>query len=162
MKLPVIRPVILTFALLMTIAACSGFSDRPANAIIRITASNELNPDINGRPSPIVLRLYSLRNADSFNNARFFELYENGDDTLGIDLLEEYEFEIFPGDTREMEMSFQLETQFLGFMAAYRDIDQAIWRDSVSVSMNETSTLDVQLGQLSINVIEEERGGLFF
>lgn len=163
MKLIAIRPILLMFVILTTMAACGGFADRPARARIQITASADLNPDINGRPSPIVLRLYSLRSADGFNNARFFELYENGSDTLGVDLLEVYEFEIFPGETRELEeMSFDLQTQFLGFLAAYRDIDRAVWRDSVSVAINETSELNAQLGQLSINVTEEQESGFFF
>ena len=59
------------------------FEDKPPKAVIRISSDPDINPDMNGRPSPIVLRIYALKSDDIFNNADFFALYENDASILG-------------------------------------------------------------------------------
>ena len=70
--------ILLLITVLLVGGAGQIFEDKPAKVVIRIKTSNDLNPDVQGRASPIVLRIYSLKSADAFNNARFFELYEPG------------------------------------------------------------------------------------
>jgi type VI secretion system VasD/TssJ family lipoprotein len=43
---------------------------------LKLTGSDQLNPDLNGRPSPIVVRLFELKHPVTFENADFFSLYE--------------------------------------------------------------------------------------
>lgn len=140
---------ILTVFILL-IASCAG--ERPPSAEFQISASSDLNPDANDRPSPIVLKIFALRSADAFNNARFFELYENATNTLGVDLLNQVEFQILPGDQREsVELTFDLEARWLGLLAAYRDLDNSVWRSSVPVEIGETAEFEVILERLTLS-----------
>lgn len=130
--------------------------DKPADVVIRIKTTGSLNPDINGRPSPIILRIYSLKSDDAFNNARFFELYENGDETLGNDLLWQQELEISPDEAHQLdEMTLDGAARYVGFLAAYRDLDSATWRGTIAIPANTINFIHVTLDQLSVSV---ERG----
>lgn len=140
------------------LAGCAGvlFPDRPAKLQLQINSVADLNPDINGRSSPIVLRIYSLKSDDAFNGARFFELYENGADILGGDLLSMQELEISPSESLEVNnFKLDLDTRHVGFLAAYRDLDKAIWRDSIDTPINKKISAEVSLGRLSIAARED-------
>ena len=79
------------------------FEDDPPEVVIRIKSSPDLNPDINGRPSPIVVRIYALQSDDVFNSAGFFALYGKENTILGNTLVAREELEISPGDSIELE-----------------------------------------------------------
>lgn len=51
-------------------AALSPYSDM-TKLDLTLNGRDELNPDLNGRPSPIVLRLVELKHPVSFENSRF-------------------------------------------------------------------------------------------
>jgi type VI secretion system protein VasD len=127
--------------------------DKPADVVIRIKTTGDLNPDIKGRPSPIILRIYSLKSDDAFNNARFFELYENGDETLGADLLWQQELEFSPNEALQLDkMTLDSAARHLGFLAAYRDLDSAKWRGTIAIPVNRINFIHVTLDQLSVSV----------
>lgn len=142
-------------SLALIIFTCSGcdriFGEQPAKVIIEVEASKELNPDSNGRPSPVVVRLYQLKSADAFNSALFDDLYYDGDEILGADLITVREINVFPG-TKELlpKEDTALDAQYLGILAAYRDIDNAIWREAVATPNNKTVNIHLTLGQISI------------
>jgi len=139
---------VIIFSLL--IAGCAG--ERPPRAEIQISASSNLNPDANGRPSPVFVKIFALRSTDGFNNARFFELYENAANTLGNEFFSETEFQILPGDERELEMlTFNPEARFLGLLAAYRDLDNAVWRSNVPLEIGETVEFEIILNNLTLS-----------
>lgn len=67
-------------------ASLSPYSDT-TKLDLKLQASEELNPDLRGRPSPIVVRLLELKNPSSFNNADFFSLYQRPKESLMPDLV---------------------------------------------------------------------------
>ena len=52
-----------------------------------IVAAADSNPDINGRPSPVVIAVYQLKSPDGFLNGDFFSVYDPKGAALGEDLL---------------------------------------------------------------------------
>lgn len=144
-----------------TLIGCSTidkvFEDKPPKVIIRISSSNDINPDMNGRPSPIVLRLYALKSDDIFNNADFFAIYEQEASILGSTLTSREEVELSPGDSIQMEKEFDMDTTHIGVLAAYRDLDNAVWRGSVATPVNETTYVDVSLGRLTLSVMQGKK-----
>ena len=66
---------------------------------LQLTANEQLNHDLNGRPSPIVLRLFELRHPVAFENADFFSLYDRARESLPQDLIATRELELRPGKT---------------------------------------------------------------
>ena len=107
---------VLTVFVLTTLVACSSLPwPKFATKIdSKILASFEINPDANGRPSPLVVRVYELKANNSFNDADFFKLYDEEEATLGGDLLTRSEFELSPGEGRELVQKAHEQTRYFG------------------------------------------------
>ena len=146
--------LIITSFVLINLSACQRFRGTPpTEVIVQIEASKLLNPDSKGRPSPLVIRLYYLKSSDAFNNAAFEDLFYNGKDILGADLLAVREINIFAGSKEIVPPAdINYDSNHLGVVAAYRDIDNAIWRDSAEITLNDTTHLRLKLGQLSVKL----------
>jgi type VI secretion system VasD/TssJ family lipoprotein len=93
-----------------------------------IQAGNQLNPDLQGRPAPVVVRLYLLRAGINFGAADFFSLYERDAAVLGPDLLAREEVQLRPGATVSIARKFPDDARFLGVLVAFRDIERTRWR----------------------------------
>lgn len=124
----------------------------PTTVELLVVASPLLNPDANGRPSPVVVRLYELSTASSFNTSDFFQIYEQAEDTLGADLVGTEELIIQPGDVRTVARSLKPETEALGMVVAYRFIGSAEWRAVVAVEPNEANALTAELLSLAVSL----------
>lgn len=85
----VIINLLTAFSALVLLAGCSSIS--PYSTVtklnLKLTASDQVNPDLNGRPSPIVVRLIELKHPVAFENADFFSLYERAKESLSPDLV---------------------------------------------------------------------------
>ena len=110
---------------------------------MRLNGSDYLNPDLRGRPSPIVVRVYELKNAVSFMNADFFSLYNDPKSVLGEDLIAVEEMELTPRKQLHLRYRVTETSKYVGVIAAYRDISSADWRYVVETSPKEI--LDVNL-----------------
>ena len=97
-------------------------------ASMSIAASKEVNPDANGRPSPVVVRVYQLRNDAAFNGAEFFALYDDEKKALGPEFITRDEFQLAPAESRTLDVTLAPDTRFVGAVAAFRDIRNAEWR----------------------------------
>ncbi len=107
---------------------------KPATSPLIISASADTNPDANGRPSPVVLRVYQLKADDAFVNADFFPLFDDDMKVLGPSLVSRDEYVLAPADQRMVEVAVSDDTKFLGAIAAFRDIRNAEWRVIVPVT----------------------------
>lgn len=126
-----------------------------------IVAAEDVNPNVQGRPSPVRLILYQLAAADAFNDADFMAVYDPESDVLGDDLLKRTPHMIQPGQTLEFEEEFEEGTQFLGVIAGFRDIENAEWRTVVGLeasrffSLRRSNKLTIAISALSVEVIVE-------
>lgn len=98
-----------------------------------VTAVENLNPDYQGRPSPVNIIVFQLVSADAFEQADFFSLFDPEAAVLGGDMLVRTQILLQPGEEREWVAEFQKETRFVGVIAAYRDIENAQWRSSMEL-----------------------------
>ncbi len=106
----------------------------PTTLLVRLQAATDVNPDLRGRASPLDVRLFELRSASVFEAADFFALYDRDQATLAADLLAREQFVVQPGETRSVSRPARPETRFLGVIAAYRDLERAVWRVTVAVA----------------------------
>ena len=140
--------------LVIFVVACAGPAAPKAHKLqINISASSDVNPDIDNRPSPVILHVLELSAVDEFNKADFFALTANDAAALGGDVLNKTEIILTPGSSKSMTLELKADTTTIGFVAGYRDIDNARWRVSEEVSRTETSQMSVEIGnqQISIN-----------
>jgi type VI secretion system protein VasD len=111
------------------LAACASKPPKPPAAThAHIVVSAAVNPDSSGRPSPVVVRLFQLRNDGEFASADFFPLYDKEKEVLGASFISREEYVLSPGETRAFELPINPDARFLGVIAAYRDIHAAHWR----------------------------------
>lgn len=139
-------------AALVLTAGCSSLS--PYSHItklnLKLTASDQLNPDLNGRPSPIVVRLLELKHPVSFENADFFSLYERARETLAPDIVASEEMELRPGETVDLKLSVQQGSRYVGVLAAYRDLSDTQWRYTLQVTPLDVTEANLTLDQSGI------------
>jgi type VI secretion system protein VasD len=124
----IFRLLLTSLASGMLLSACASKPAKPAPAHAELIASGDLNPDISGRASPVVLRLFQLRNDGDFAGADFFALYDKDKEVLGASLISREEYVLSPGEDRKLDLAVSADTRFIGVIAAFRDIRAARWR----------------------------------
>ncbi|MCU7849563.1 MAG: type VI secretion system lipoprotein TssJ [Candidatus Thiodiazotropha sp. (ex Lucinoma kastoroae)] len=146
----IIKNGLLTLGLLylFLMMGCSSVS----SVKVSMNADNSVNPDINGRPSPIVARIYELKSLSVFNNADFFNLFEQDVALLGEEMLMRDELHFQPGEVKTLTRDLQPDTRFVGVIGAYRDIENATWRRSIEINVHDETTFVIEFGKSGINL----------
>lgn len=117
---------------------------------LKIHASHDLNPDQNRRPSPVVVRFYSLVSPANFESADFVSLYQNEQEILGSDFLKREEKNFQPNEDFKAQLEFNERAGFIGIMVAYQDIEQAKWRLVLPLKKGAHNYLSLTLTASSI------------
>jgi type VI secretion system protein VasD len=117
-----------------------------------IKADPATNPDLRGRPSPVVVRVYELKAVGAFNTADFFSLFEKEQEALGSELVGREEYQLQPDETRPYQRQLQPDTKFIGVAAAFRDLEHARWRNVVAVPAKRKITLTIGIEARAITV----------
>ncbi|MBF5006661.1 type VI secretion system lipoprotein TssJ [Diaphorobacter caeni] len=113
----------------MLLAGCAGpRASMPAPYTVVLTADEGLNPDRNGKPSPVQVKVYRLRGMSAFSSADFFTLYEKDDQILGSELVSKETITLQPGEAKVLMGKASGDERLLGVFVAYRDLDKAVWR----------------------------------
>ncbi|RLW55513.1 MAG: type VI secretion system-associated lipoprotein [gamma proteobacterium symbiont of Stewartia floridana] len=140
---------------LVTIIIASGCSS-VSSVKASLNADKGVNPDINGRPSPIVARIYELKSLSVFNNADFFNLFEQDVALLGDEMLMRDELHFQPGESKLLERELQPDTRYLGVIGAYRDIENATWRRTIEIDVNDETAFVIEFGKSGINILKNK------
>ncbi len=149
-----IPPYLAPVALLLWLSALTGCSS-VSTIKASLQADEDLNPDLNGRPSPLVVRFYELKSLSVFNRADFFNLFEQDVALLGDELQMRDEFAFQPGERRSLERDLRSDTRYLGVLGAYRNIESARWRNSIEVGPDEDLELIIKFGAKGIEIRKE-------
>jgi len=136
--------------LIVFISGCS--SSTVINATL--STSGDVNPDLSGRASPIVVNIYELKNIGNFAGADFYRLFDHPQATLGEDLISTERFHLNPDEIQTYYHTVSDETNYVAVTAAYRNLEHAIWKGHVSIPSSETTDLMVFLNKLNINIIK--------
>ncbi|MFI8746266.1 type VI secretion system lipoprotein TssJ [Pseudomonas sp. NPDC077186] len=146
-------------AALLSLAGCAALS--PYSSMTKLdlslAGSDQLNPDLNGRPSPIVLRLMELKHPVAFENADFFSLYQRPKEALAPDLVTLEELELRPGETRELKVSVAEGSRYVGVLAAYRDLPEASWRYVIAIDAQQRNVANLRLDERGIRNLDAEQ-----
>jgi type VI secretion system protein VasD len=134
----------------MLVAGCG--AARPP--LLRGTIKTDLvtNPDLRGRPSPVVVRVYELKSVTAFNSADFFSLFEKEQEALGGELIGREEFQLRPGETRPYQRQLQPDTKFIGVVAAFRDLENSRWRHTASVPAKREPAVTIGVEGTAVSV----------
>ena len=118
--------LMINLLLLFLLAGCGSLSKtNNAIAIVNLNAAENINPDNNGRPSPIVVLIYELSALREFDSQDFFDLYDDAGNTLSNTMLKTHELEVTPNSSLVNQIILQENTKHLGIILAFRDINKA-------------------------------------
>jgi type VI secretion system protein VasD len=150
------RPLGLGLLAVVLVAGCAAeeAAPPPTELHLALSAVPSLNPDKDGRPSPVVVRLFELTTPTEFNQADFFDLFDNDRATLGDALVATDELEVLPADKRSLDRTLDPRTRFVGFLAAFREVEVSSWRAVAPVTPNAVNALALTLDSLSVSVQE--------
>ena len=122
----------LVTTLFSLLTACAMFSSEPQTTV-HIRSANYLNPNIYGHSSPVVLTIYQLKTQYAFHQADYNALTNNSGKVLGGDLIDKNTIEVRPNTQMKVNQPLSPNTQYLGIVAAYRNINNATWHKVVKI-----------------------------
>lgn len=125
---------------------------------LTLSASDQVNPDLHGRPSPIVVHLLELKHPVAFEHADFFSLYGRAEQTLPKDWVSSEELELRPGERRALKLSVEPQSRYVGVVAAYRDLPHVQWRFVVPLAQRQLTHSDLLLDQAGIRAVSANAG----
>ena len=158
------RRAVLTALCAAGISGCA-FDHGPKTTELRfiVEADDLINPNAVNVASPVVLRIYELKQLNAFLGATLFELLDSDTTVLGQDLVAKREIEIKPGEKLKFERQTPIETRYIGVIAGFRTLEVAKWRTSMEVTPERSTLVVVKLTAqtVSIDRKEDKTFGLF-
>ena len=149
-------PVALVCALL---AGCSSAPPpppipppQPPVVTIVLTGSAGQNPDLDGAPSPVAVRIIELTGTNKFLRADVFALIDHEQQTLGADEAAVQEFVLSPSEQRSIKIDPKPGVTAIGVAALYRDIDGAQWRAVAPIASTGPTNLAAGIGKLTVTL----------
>lgn len=152
------RVVVAVLGATLMLGACGG-GGAPKPALMRgvVNAQPNVNPDRQGRPSPVVVRLYMLNSLAAFEAADYFALDLKDKETLAAELIEREEFRMKPGERVTVERKLKPEVRYVAVTAAFRDLERAQWRSSVEVPWPKKGKLMGEIAKAPKEMLKSER-----
>ncbi|MCO1332940.1 type VI secretion system lipoprotein TssJ [Microbulbifer sp. OS29] len=117
-----------------------------------VDTRNNVNPDDDGRASPVVVRVFMLADERQFAREDFLNLYENAQSRLGKDLIDTVILKEFaPGEQRIEELALTPDVKYIGLLAEfvqYQDAEALIVLPIMDHKKNEyqISLADIRIG----------------
>ena len=139
------------------LTACSSTSENNVDFRYLISAASDINPDIEGRPSSVIVRVYQLTNKINFENANYNELFESEHNALGTEYITLNEYFIDPNSKKDIDLKISENAKYIGVVVGYRSVDMVTWRTVMAVpegSFWRGSGLEIKVEKLSVRVIE--------
>ncbi|MCA0894679.1 type VI secretion system lipoprotein TssJ [Microbulbifer agarilyticus] len=129
MKTEQILKLVLVLLLAITLAACQT-TRRTLNfdtsVALNLEIEQDVNPDNDGRASPVVVRVFMLADDRQFSREEFLNLYENAESRLGKDLIDTVILKEFaPGEQRLEELVLSPEVKYIGLLAEFVQYQRA-------------------------------------
>lgn len=144
-------------ALCFLLFACSSTTENTVDFNYSITASADINPDIAGRPSSVIVRIYQLSNKINFENSSYDALFESNHNALGTEYITLDEYLIDPNSRKEVELQISENAKYIGVVVGYRSTDLVTWRTVKAVpeeSFWKDSGIEIKIDKLSVRVVE--------
>lgn len=152
-----LRTLILVCISMVVLSGCQAvYATFPPSTKLHFRVASDINPDFDGRPSPVIIKVYELASKTVFENQDFFALYDSPETILRTDLLKKDELVFEPGQRNEYRMALQPATKAVAIVAAYRDIEGARWRAVVDVKPTGYDDFYVYVDKLAVYIREHD------
>ncbi|PIW59602.1 type VI secretion system lipoprotein TssJ [Shewanella sp. CG12_big_fil_rev_8_21_14_0_65_47_15] len=148
---------LLAVVMSMSLIGCQTFySAFPPSTTMNFRIANDINPDSDGRASPVIVNVYELASKTVFENQDFFALYDNASETLRTDLIKKDELVFEPGARLEYEMFLQPTTKAVAILVAYRDVEGARWHAVIDADPTGYDDAYVYIDKLAVYIRDRD------
>ena len=125
----------------------------PVQVALSLEAGPRVNPDIGGRPSPVIVRVYELRSPVAFQAADFFTLFDKESQALGADLVGRDEYQLKPGERLLFARPLRPGTRAVAAVAAFRDLERSTWKAVLPIPTAPPAGLSIQVDGRQIRIV---------
>ncbi|MDS0794251.1 type VI secretion system lipoprotein TssJ [Burkholderia pseudomultivorans] len=127
---------------------------------VDVSASASINSDESGRPAPVVVRIYQLRDRKAFDSASLADLLTNDRALLGQDLAAELSAVLNPGASASLSQRMQPRTKYVAIVALYRNADTGgAWKRVIATKqLHADAVLGVTLDENRISLPDDVSG----
>jgi type VI secretion system protein VasD len=154
-------------SLLAAMTGCGGAAalvPPPAARSVEIAfrASADLNPDGTGRPSPVVVRIFVLKDSGGFLSASLDQLTTNPVASLADALLSQERQIVRPGESGVLRLKLDPSATHLGAVAEYRDSIGSQWRAVMAaperklLDIVSRQSLQIDLSRSAVTIVTTE------
>lgn len=104
---------------------------------VEFAVDADINPDEDGRASPLFVRMYELKTNKMIHKVDFIELYERDKEALGADIVNVHRLKRFaPGESRVENFVLDKGTNYVAFYAEFLDYENSKYKVVVPVVAN--------------------------
>lgn len=129
----------------LLLTGCSS-TPKPPIAVVSLNVQPNINPFTTTTTEtkapearPVVIRFYELTSLAAFNSADFFSIFNDYKTTLENELITSEEFRLIPGQRQKFNRTLNIDTRYVGVVAAYKDLEQSQWRASAAIPPKESA-----------------------
>jgi len=124
-----------------------------ADLELTVIAKADVNPDDSDTASPIVIRLYELKDIKKFKGIEFYDLYANDKKVLGKNLIDKHRLKHFVPDSKRKKMFvLNKNTKYIGLFAEFSQYKKSIFRAVVKIDPHFDRKVDVILSGTDLKV----------
>lgn len=124
----------------------------PTRVVLEFEAAGDINPNPEGRPSPLFVRIYQLKTYSEFGNADFFSLYEKDEQVLARDLVGKEEIVLKPNEKRTVFFEAAQGAQSLGVIGLFTKYENIQWKAAAGLQANKTTVIRIQISGAGVIV----------
>lgn len=125
-------------------------SEQPYELNLRLSASVDMNPDTELRPSPVQVRIFLLPPQADISEKSFEEFFDF--DNQLMEPRPVLTVTLRPGETKNVILPANKSQSMLAVAAAYRDPYQAIWKDITTLSPSDTVVALATIGKNNVAI----------
>jgi type VI secretion system protein VasD len=150
--------VSIVISLIAALAACAYTREKLDFATtieLELTVSSMVNPDSDGRTSPVVLNLLYLKDNRQFEQEDFIALLESPEDRLGKDLIEKIRLkEFIPSEIRDVIYVLPEGVNYVGIVAEFIQYQDAQGKLILPIERFSANEFGLSVDKDSISVID--------
>jgi type VI secretion system protein VasD len=124
----------------------------PTRVMLEFQAGGDINPNAEGRASPLVLRIYQLKSYPEFMRVDFFSLYDKEKEVLAGLVTGKQEIILKPNEKRTVFFEPAADTHAIGVMGIFINSGRARWKTISEIQPNTTTVIPIQVDGAGLTV----------
>jgi type VI secretion system VasD/TssJ family lipoprotein len=125
-------------------------SEQPYTLNLSLSASSDLNPDTQSRPSPVQVRVFIAERESEIDSKSFEEMFDYAGNL--IDPRPASTLTLRPGQTRTISLPANKSQTLIVVAAAYRDPYQTLWKAVSIIEPADTVTASATISADAVTI----------